>query len=43
MQVAVQTLGGAMCFAFVYADPILRPAHGEEFVEAFEAQLRGAL
>jgi hypothetical protein len=43
MQVAVQTLGGAMCFAFVHADPILLPARGEQFVEAFEAQLRGAL
>ena len=43
MQVAVQTLGGAMCIAFVYADPILLPARGEQFVEAFEAQLRGAL
>lgn len=43
MQVAVQTLAGAMCFAFVFADPILLPARGEQFVEAFEAQLRGAM
>jgi NRPS condensation-like uncharacterized protein len=43
MQVAVQTLGGAMCIAFVYADPTLLPARGQQFVEAFEAQVRGAL
>jgi hypothetical protein len=43
MQVAVQTLGGAMCIAFVYADPILLPERGQQFVEAFEAQVRDAL
>jgi hypothetical protein len=43
MQIAVQTLGGAMCIAFVFADPILLAARGEQFVEAFEAEVRRAL
>lgn len=43
MQIAVQTLGGAMSIAFVHAEPTLSPARGEKFVEAFEARLAAAL
>ena len=43
MQVSVGTFGGAMCFAFTYAEPILRPARAGQFIEAFECELRRAI
>ncbi len=43
MQVAVQTLGGAIFATFVYADPVLSPVRAAGFVEAFDGELRRVL